>query len=293
MRVDPRLMIEFAAVAEEASFAKAAARLRIAQPWLSARIRRLEARLGFDLLVRTTRRVSLTPQGEAFLAAAKAVAAATEAASALAARLQRQGGSVLRIGAAPYTKAIAERHEMIERFTALHPQVSLELETGWSLALTERLRQASIDLSFMIGAYDEGAFEGLLLRHYGVSLTMSPANRLAAFSEIAPEQLAGQRVQVFTRGLNPRLWDDTYAALIAARVDFREMPEMAEGAPAYVARDDVVAAFFDFGAPVPPGVVRIPLAAPERIPFRLLRRRGALNPEGEAFWTLARHWSAQ
>ena len=47
MRIDPRLIIEFTAVAEEASFAKAAARLRIAQPWLSARIRRLEELLGF------------------------------------------------------------------------------------------------------------------------------------------------------------------------------------------------------------------------------------------------------
>jgi DNA-binding transcriptional LysR family regulator len=55
----------FRAVAEELHFGRAAARIRVAQPYLSRRIRALEADIGAPLFDRTTRRVELTPAGQA------------------------------------------------------------------------------------------------------------------------------------------------------------------------------------------------------------------------------------
>ena len=50
-----RWLVLFSAVAEEGSFTRAANRLNVAQPWVSAQIRKLEFELGVDLLERTSR----------------------------------------------------------------------------------------------------------------------------------------------------------------------------------------------------------------------------------------------
>lgn len=69
--LDLRLVRHYVAVAEELHFGRAAARLYIAQQALSRDVARLERHLGVALLVRTTRRVSLTPEGERFLLRAR------------------------------------------------------------------------------------------------------------------------------------------------------------------------------------------------------------------------------
>src|SRR5689334_10736615 len=58
----------FLAVAEEQSFTRAAAKLGISQSALSQTVSRLEGRLGYRLLTRTTRSVSPTDAGERLLA---------------------------------------------------------------------------------------------------------------------------------------------------------------------------------------------------------------------------------
>jgi DNA-binding transcriptional LysR family regulator len=58
----------FLAVTDEGNFSRAAAKLRISPSTLSQAIRKLETRLGIQLLSRTTRRVSITEAGRHLLA---------------------------------------------------------------------------------------------------------------------------------------------------------------------------------------------------------------------------------
>ncbi len=73
MDVEIRHLRSFVAVAEERNFTRAAERLHLAQPALSVQIRQLEERMGVRLVERTTRRVALTPAGEALLERARAL----------------------------------------------------------------------------------------------------------------------------------------------------------------------------------------------------------------------------
>jgi DNA-binding transcriptional LysR family regulator len=69
----------FVAAAEELNFTRAAARLYVAQQALSREIQRLEARLGTKLFLRTTRRVTLTPDGERLFVRARDLVARHDA----------------------------------------------------------------------------------------------------------------------------------------------------------------------------------------------------------------------
>src|SRR3954465_13643639 len=62
-----RLIRYFVAVAQEGNVTRAAERLHVAQPSLSAAVRQLEGQLGVDLLQRTGRGISLPPAGELLL----------------------------------------------------------------------------------------------------------------------------------------------------------------------------------------------------------------------------------
>jgi DNA-binding transcriptional LysR family regulator len=77
--LDLRTLRYFVAVAEELNFTRAAARLFVAQQAVSRDIRQLERRLGTPLFERTTRRVSLTPEGQRLLIRARELVALHDA----------------------------------------------------------------------------------------------------------------------------------------------------------------------------------------------------------------------
>jgi DNA-binding transcriptional LysR family regulator len=286
MRIDPRLIVEFCIIAEEASFTRAAERLRVAQPWLSTRLRRLEALIGYPLLERSTRTVGLTDRGSALLPAAQALARAHVGFEDLALQLLRDQSQTLRLGAPPYTKHLAKRRAMIDGFTAAHPGVRFELHAGWSQALQERLRGGDIDLALVVGPYDAAWFEAMELGSLGLALTVARDHELAGRA-ITADDLRGREVNVYTRSLNPLLWDTFYASLRAAGAILIERPEVAEGGFPEMVANDPPSAFLDLGVDEPTvATVRPILDA--AAPLHLLRRGGDRSELVGEFWRLAR-----
>lgn len=119
-------LMAFWKVAEHRGFSAAAAALEVSPSALSQAIRQLETRLGVRLLNRTTRSVSLTEAGEAYLSrVGPALGDVLEAGEQLHA-LQGRPSGVLRINAARISIAMVLQ-PLLAGFLKAHPDVQIEL----------------------------------------------------------------------------------------------------------------------------------------------------------------------
>jgi DNA-binding transcriptional LysR family regulator len=134
------------AVAEEASFTKAAARVHVAQPGVSAQIRRLERELGHALFDRSGRSVRLTDAGAAVLPLARAALSAVAQIGVLADELRGVLRGHVAVGMMPscppdvITGTLAVFHDQ-------HPGVAVTLIEAPSAELIAALRDGAIDLA--------------------------------------------------------------------------------------------------------------------------------------------------
>lgn len=146
-----RQLVYFDAVARHRSFTRAAEQLHVAQPAISAQIRRLEQELGTELLQRTTRRVGLTYSGELFWSRARRILDELDAARAdLDAVASGLRGEV-RIGATPLLASL-DLAAMMAAFRRDHPGVALALRSGLIADLLSQLDAGDIDI--VIGPAD-------------------------------------------------------------------------------------------------------------------------------------------
>src|ERR1700757_2848188 len=153
----------FVAVAEELNFSRAADRLHMAQPPLSAAIRQLEQELGTELLLRTTREVSLTEAGSTFLDGARRTLAELERARSDAQRAAAGEVGQLRVGFS--WSARFETLPMVGRaFRQTHPDVSLLTEEMWNARMLPALRSGTIDLAIALCPEVAGEFSYLPVR---------------------------------------------------------------------------------------------------------------------------------
>jgi len=125
--VDPNDLLIFARVAVLGSFSRAADQLGLPKSTVSRRLLALEQRVGERLLLRTTRRQTLTEFGRLLLEHANQVAAEVEAVAALSAHRQAAPGGRLRVSM-PSDFANLLLAETLAAFVALYPAIELELD---------------------------------------------------------------------------------------------------------------------------------------------------------------------
>jgi DNA-binding transcriptional LysR family regulator len=227
--VELRQLRYFVAVAEELHFRRAAERLHISQPPLSQQIRALEEELGFALLVRTRRRVELTPAGSAFLRDARTLLAELEGAVATARRIDAGQTGRLRVsfvGSALFS--IVPR--VVERFRHSRPDVEIELHERPTIDQLRAVRAGVVDVGLLRPPIDDNA--GLrvqtVLRERTVAALPS-GHELASLSRVSLRRLAAEPLVLFPRDQAPGFHDLLIDSLAGARATPRVIqyaPEM-------------------------------------------------------------------
>ncbi|MDX1593753.1 MAG: LysR family transcriptional regulator, partial [Gammaproteobacteria bacterium] len=158
------------AVVDQGSFVKAADALGLSKAAVSRHLGQLESRLGIRLLHRTTRRLSLTEEGEVFYARCKTLLADVDAAEA---EVTERGGEAIgqvRVNA-PLTFGILHLAELWGAFKAMHPRVSLEV------TLADRyidLVEEGYDLAVRIGRLESSSLIARKLATTRLVLCASP-----------------------------------------------------------------------------------------------------------------------
>jgi len=127
MNLEPNDLMLFARVVDEGSFSRAAQRAGLPKSTVSRRIAQLESQLGERLLLRTTRKLTVTDFGHSVLEHGRQVMAEVTAAAALAQQRQAQPSGRLRVSM-PADFAEGMLRQLLADFIGRYPAISLELD---------------------------------------------------------------------------------------------------------------------------------------------------------------------
>lgn len=194
----------FVPVAEELSFTRAAAKLRIAQPVLSRQIRTLENEVGVELLVRDGRAFKLTPAGGVLSEEAATILAQY----GLATERAREAGnrsSVVRVGIGfglgEYVGRVVTRHA--RSFADVH----IRLQTIPSTAQNLALKRCEIDIGFLRPPVDPGHLSCHFLFDEHLSALVPAVSPFTRYKAVRLSQLANIPLLLPPRNLSSGLYD--------------------------------------------------------------------------------------
>jgi DNA-binding transcriptional LysR family regulator len=184
----------FVAVAEEANFTRAAERIHVAQPAVSAQIQRLERELGQPLLDRSRRTVRLTAAGEVALPYARAALAAVANIHVAVEELTQLVRGDVTIGTV--TSHSVDIPSLLADFHDEHPNVEITLSTDSSDALIEKVRTGQLDAAIVAVGPDERP-EGLdveVVTDEAIQAAVSRTDELASRKTIRLRDLADRQL---------------------------------------------------------------------------------------------------
>ncbi|MDN5855047.1 MAG: LysR family transcriptional regulator [Actinomycetia bacterium] len=200
------------AVAEEGGFTAAADRLHVAQPGVSAQIRKLERELGYALFDRSGHRVRLTAVGEEVLGPARAALAAVAEVRHVVDDLAGLLRGRVRMGSVS-TGTFLGVPDVLADFADLHPGVEVTLTEGGSGELLAALRDGRLDLALLGLVGDPPAdLHTATVTEETLVLVVPVDHELTARESITPADLNGHTLVAPARGSALR---DALEALLA------------------------------------------------------------------------------
>lgn len=165
-----RSLAVFTAVHDAGSFSAAGRRLKLSTSVVSHHVSKLEAKVGASLFFRSTRSLSLTPEGEAILPAARAMVASAQDALDILAKTNEQLVGALRVT----LPALGDRNPLnraILRFAGEHPMVAVSIHNSDQQV---DLVKEGFDLAIRLGVLRDSALKSKRIGTFSRKVVASP-----------------------------------------------------------------------------------------------------------------------
>jgi DNA-binding transcriptional LysR family regulator len=200
------------AVADQGSFTRAAEQLHVAQPALSVAIRRLERELGLQLFEGTSRRVSLTAAGEAFVARARRIVSDTTELTAEMAAFAAGTRGRLRISAWYHVEP--RLTDFVRDLIAEVPEIDVTIVELSSSDAIAAIKAGDLDAA-LVDIWDENELAGtehVVLRREPHVLVTPPKHALAGRASVKLADVLGEPFVVTLPGTPlRRCYDHAFA----------------------------------------------------------------------------------
>lgn len=222
-----RHLRHFVALAEERHFGCAAERVYVVQQALSASIRKLEDDVGAPLIVRSTRRVDLTPAGQEFLLGAQATLAQAEQTLERTRRVARGEGGVLAVGFVGGL-VYGGLSAVVRAFKDQVPNATVRLQEMSATRQSEALRTGEISLGLMLLPQPVGLYDSLTLWREPLVVALPAGHHLTEQAALQMADLAAEDFVFFPRSQRPQYYDQVMQACAVAGFAPRVVQEALE-----------------------------------------------------------------
>ena len=200
----------FIILAEELHFGRAASRLAMTQPPLSAAIKSLEEELDVQLLRRNSKVVELTPAGAAFLIEARQILERVSRASSLVKAIGSGLTGRLDIGMSP-ALIYREVPRIVEQFNAESPGIEVVLHEKPLAEQLETLMHGQLHAGFVNGSTIPPQLESIALKDDVFVLCIPETHPKATKTEIDLGEMAEEKFIMFSRAVGPANHDNMIA----------------------------------------------------------------------------------
>lgn len=217
MAVTFRQLKQFLVLSQELHFGRAAAKLNISQPPLSASLRQLEAHLGFALMERSSKAVRLTPAGAVFAEHAARILGALDSARAIATQAAAGAAGELNVAFVP-SMLFRDLPARLKAFQDRQPGVGLNLMEMNTTRQIEGLLEHRVDVGFVHAVPFPGELADHTVETERLVCCLPRQHRLARKSRIRIAELSGERVMMFSRTFAAHYHDKISGLLRAAAI---------------------------------------------------------------------------